>query len=604
MSTNPFDQFDTQTKQSANPFDQFEKPKEKSTGQKIFEYAEPVVETAGAIGGSIAGSALGPVGTAAGAGLGYGGAKAGMRGLGQYFGYEKPQSLKESAVESAKDVATGAALEAGTTGALRLGEMGIDSIKKLANYYKTSKGYIPEELSNLLKTKLSGKLENIIGTAEKAKQAPEQEVSKIAKAQTELGGREPIATQRQTRREQRVKESLQDLSKKDNVLAEDVGGIIQPAGQTNVKALKKLREDEAIAKQKNPAFNEARTRESGGDFMSTNPKSAKTIQEIKEEVNAQIQRTPAPYQAELQRRYQAFLSDKPLTLDNAEFFRRLFKNKDMSKVENFEALDAARMNVLGDKIGQAMRQYDSRVGQYLDKYKEGSQAITKALAGRGKALTEQELAQEENVLFSADKKAAANYYLDGSQQRAERLLDLVGGKKNEIVDGIKGYFKNELSSANAKQTKDFINKHEGFLRVFPELKKPLDNVLKAKVDAETLGVRATEKAKSATTRLTGKATQASEQVAKQQARIDKYEKSLNKLSVDVNHSKVIADQLLDDKLITPEQHKAIYQQVQMIKNAYGDTAQAKEAMKSIFTKTLVGVGVPAGAVTVYKKFGE
>jgi len=119
MSTNPFDQFDTQTKQSANPFDQFEKPAEKSTGQKIYEYAEPVAETVGAIGGGIAGSALGPVGSVAGAGLGYGGAKAGMRGLGQMLGYEPTsskstlQTLPTAAKQAVGDIATGATYEMG-----------------------------------------------------------------------------------------------------------------------------------------------------------------------------------------------------------------------------------------------------------------------------------------------------------------------------------------------------------------------------------------------------------------------------------------------------------------------------------------------------------
>jgi len=113
MSTNPFDQFDTQTKQSANPFDQFEKPKEKSTGEKIYEYSKPVVEAAGGIGGAIVGSGLGPLGTAAGAGLGYGGAAAGMRGIGQYLGYEKPTDIQETGTQAVKDVLTGATGEVG-----------------------------------------------------------------------------------------------------------------------------------------------------------------------------------------------------------------------------------------------------------------------------------------------------------------------------------------------------------------------------------------------------------------------------------------------------------------------------------------------------------
>jgi hypothetical protein len=90
-----------------------EKPAEKSTGQKIYEYAEPVVETLGAVGGGVLGVPLGPVGTAAGAGLGYGGAAAGMRGLGQYLGYEKPTDIQETGTQAVKDVLTGATGEVG-----------------------------------------------------------------------------------------------------------------------------------------------------------------------------------------------------------------------------------------------------------------------------------------------------------------------------------------------------------------------------------------------------------------------------------------------------------------------------------------------------------
>jgi hypothetical protein len=90
-----------------------EKPKEKSTGEKIYEYSKPVVEAAGGIGGAIVGTGLGPLGTAAGAGLGYGGASAGMRGLGQYLGYEKPTNIQEAGTQAVKDVLTGATAEVG-----------------------------------------------------------------------------------------------------------------------------------------------------------------------------------------------------------------------------------------------------------------------------------------------------------------------------------------------------------------------------------------------------------------------------------------------------------------------------------------------------------
>lgn len=65
-------------------------------------------ETAGVVGGGILGAPLGPVGAAAGAGLGYGGVKA----LQRFLEGEKA-TIPQAALTSAKDVVTGAGMEAG-----------------------------------------------------------------------------------------------------------------------------------------------------------------------------------------------------------------------------------------------------------------------------------------------------------------------------------------------------------------------------------------------------------------------------------------------------------------------------------------------------------
>ncbi len=70
------------------------------------------LEAVGAIGGGLIGVTGGPVGALAGAGLGY----AGMKGLAdigeEALGYKKTVGLPERTIQSAKDVATGAAMEA------------------------------------------------------------------------------------------------------------------------------------------------------------------------------------------------------------------------------------------------------------------------------------------------------------------------------------------------------------------------------------------------------------------------------------------------------------------------------------------------------------
>lgn len=70
-------------------------------------FVRPTLEAGGMIAGSLIGSGVGPEGTLAGAGLGYAGGKKVADIL-----YEEPKGLVEESIQSAKDVATGAAMEA------------------------------------------------------------------------------------------------------------------------------------------------------------------------------------------------------------------------------------------------------------------------------------------------------------------------------------------------------------------------------------------------------------------------------------------------------------------------------------------------------------
>lgn len=87
--------------------------KEPSFGQKAIEFAEPTLEALGIAGGGLVGSAGGPFGTVAGAGLGYGMTKEGIGLLKRGLGYEPPRTGAKIAAEPAANVLTGATYEAG-----------------------------------------------------------------------------------------------------------------------------------------------------------------------------------------------------------------------------------------------------------------------------------------------------------------------------------------------------------------------------------------------------------------------------------------------------------------------------------------------------------
>jgi hypothetical protein len=81
-------------------------------GRRIIEGIRPTVEALGGAGGAVLGTALGPLGTVGGAGLGYGLAKGGLDVAEQVMGYKKPpESFSQSLAGGAKDVLEGATME-------------------------------------------------------------------------------------------------------------------------------------------------------------------------------------------------------------------------------------------------------------------------------------------------------------------------------------------------------------------------------------------------------------------------------------------------------------------------------------------------------------
>ena len=86
---------------------------EESTYEKVKKYVAPVAEAGGAILGGAAGTALGPFGTVAGAGLGYGAVKELENLADVYIGGKKPREGAAVITEPVKNVIEGSTMEAG-----------------------------------------------------------------------------------------------------------------------------------------------------------------------------------------------------------------------------------------------------------------------------------------------------------------------------------------------------------------------------------------------------------------------------------------------------------------------------------------------------------
>ena len=500
-------------------------------------------------------------------------------------------------------------------------------------YAKLAKGTEAEKAAETLRTSLKGEVAKPIAAEEVAQVAPTKRIAEIEKAQADIASRDPVAAKRQQVRQQTHDVALDTLSTDKATLAEDVGGAIQPKGRENIKILKNERAEAAIGKVKDPAFEEARTREAKGDFISTNPKSAPKFQSTLDEINAQIESTPEPFRSELRKRFTAIhgekvpltegeqkveklrssfdpkykektFATKPLTLDQAEFLRRMLTNKDLARVEGFNALDATRMKKLSEKLLDSMNEYDPRVGKYIDKYKEKSEPITRALAGRGQALTDVEIEDQEKALFTADKKATTDYFLNGTQERAERLLALTGGKDAKVINTIKGHFRNQLENMTGKQAEDFVRKQEGFLRVFPELRTPLNKIVDSKKTLDVAGEEAIKKSQTSATKLGLEKTQEEAKIKASEKISEKYKMSLNQLSEGtpkqaIENSKALVNNLRKDKLIDDDAHRALLRQIDDINTKYGNSSAAKNTVNNLARKVLLYGAYGSASVPVY-----
>jgi len=134
-------------------------PQELTTGQKVYQnirnIAAPTIEAAGAIGGGLLGTPLGPAGIVGGAGLGYGIAKEAINLGDIYLGGQAPRQGAGLFTEPAKNILEGATYEVGgrlagpliQKGVNKVFDIGATSQLKAANIARESLG---KDLPNVL----------------------------------------------------------------------------------------------------------------------------------------------------------------------------------------------------------------------------------------------------------------------------------------------------------------------------------------------------------------------------------------------------------------------------------------------------------------------
>jgi hypothetical protein len=527
----------------------------------------------------------------------------------------------------------GPALFGGTLGAA-LGTAGPLVTKGLSKASDVVSKAMPGEFkagAEALRQRLSGVAQEISPTQQEISALERGRVPSVAAeraAERDIRGaqsRVQTELENRTKQAQAVEQKALQQVAPEKITDEQLGGFIQPKGRENVERLKGTRQTEAITNIKDPAFERARSREAKGQAIENFPESANQFKEVISEIEKQIERVSEPYRSQLRARYASIRGNErplteaekrveqlraatipgyqprsvatdPMTLDQAEFLRRMLKDKDLSKVEGFAAIDPFRMNELGDKLRKSMEAYEPKIAEYIAEYERRSVPVTKALAGKGERAIETDISKEPNVLFSEDKKAVANYYLDGTAQRANRLLDLVGGKSPEVTKMVAGNIRSKVEGMDSKSIRDFVQKNEGLLSVFPEVRQSTEALAKAKEAVE----KASRMTGSQTKRLsealgvpstTAKITPESAGALKKDVDNFLYAmKDANAKQI-VGYSKKFIEQLEQSGRLSTDQYRSLFKQIQDIEKTGMEQQEAARQVRNV----LIGIAGLGGS---------
>lgn len=409
--------------------------------------------------------------------------------------------------------------------------------------------------------------------------------------------------------------------------AEDIGAFIQDRGASNLASAKANTVKTAITDIKDPAFARARERAASGDTPSTNPNSKPIIDAAIQDIEQQIADTPAEFAQGLKKRINSLLGGErqmtaaeqrvenlrasiqgrepvstvkePITLQQLEFLRRWAKDPILRQDTGFGALDATRMAKTSDTISAAMKAYEPAVADYINAYKAGKQAETALLGGsRGTRATDKILETDAATIFGQKPQLAASAYLDGTKSSAMRLLQLVGGKKDEIAPIINSYLRGQIEGKTPQEVMKILQKNSGLFDVFPESKTAITNYAKATAEAERLSALASKetgriadtsnaalKARDAARNAQGKAIDsAATNVEKSTAKAADYANEitiLDSMPSDkvVSQARSTANKMLKDGFIDENRYKELSNRIAEIEKLHGKTKTARNAIR-------------------------
>lgn len=460
--------------------------------------------------------------------------------------------------------------------------------------YGLVSGRTAAEAADTLKSTVAGEAGAQADTlAGQAAQAASGRTPEVKAAEAVASTRLKVADKVRTKAEQTIaqeKTALDALHNK-SLPNEDIGALIQEKGTANLDALKGAREKAAITDLKDPAFAEARVRAANGDFLTNNPKSAPILEKARKQFLQQIEdmRLAPDEKAAMIKNVDALFGGEPMTLHQAEGMRRFFNEPLTRDPTKYAALKAHDMGEIGKTMTEAMNAYEPRVGKYIGEYRAGSEKIEKALGSNaGKAATDT-IAVDEDVIRNQKPMQAHNYYMGGDEAGAKRMVELVGGKTPEITDAVKANLRAKLENLDAVAAQKMLDKNEGLLRVFPEVKPLAEGIVKAKVASERAGKLvpvASERANKSFDESLKLKQVTRESAAAPQKLADDIRIDLAKLDdapqgEALSTARGIVDRMAKGKLIDEAKYQELLKQIRDTEATYGKTAKARTAIKYI-----------------------
>ena len=480
---------------------------------------------------------------------------------------------------------------------LSLGKFGITKAEQLGEKLGVLSGRKSKEASEALKgaaTKEATSAQTALQkeAQERAKGRAPQVESQQAIADVQFKTRQKVQQQAQEAKNAE-KTSLNKLSEKP-VADENLGILIQNKGNQNIKNIQTATEAEAIKGLKEPAFERSRIRQ---DNLSTNINSAPVMSEINAEMNTIISRTPEKFRGDLIQLQQEL--NKPMTLDQAEYWRRWLADPILHKDSGFASLGAVQKAKIGDLVKKAMTKYEPDIEKYIERYKLGKESERIALGGRGEGLTAEVEARTDTPIFTGKPTQAVNYYLDGTKDSADKLLKLVGGKSPELDSALKGNIRSKMENLNAEKAQKFLKENEGLFQTFPELKPLAESVVKSKSEVERLAKMSEmstsrlEESLKTTTSLKDIVKKSAAEKTKISGEIEDKLRVLKDASGPeaVKVSKNVISKLREERLISPEQYEQYINQIREAETIAKDTNDLRKRTAYIAGAAAIGSGL-------------